>query len=289
MCLLGLNVIGMCKRIRRTAKRAEDRPSSRRVESVLHLDTRLRRYSMAWGKQGVGLTRRLNSERSARIGGPPVEPHLVILFRMGLTTSLILTSESVADEQLQAWGLAPTQTNGDLWTAFCDPMNQFVAVARPRDWTILLDPEMLIAEHFETDSITLPGIWHVVSTVSSTGFVDYRVFVDGTLVRHMLAGDEELDEGAPVVDESPFTFRENDGADEPVEVDGDLIIQELPRVVGAIGADDDIFDVEGQYFAYQEAAPDVDGNTPAHEEAGTTSGGEEGKNTSIFARLFRKK
>lgn len=196
---------------------------------------------------------------------------------MGLTTSLILTSESVTDEQLQAWGLASTQANGDLWTAFCDPANQFFAVARPRDWTILLDPEMLVAERFETDSITLPGTWHVASTVSSTGFVDYRVFVDGTLVRHMLAGDEELDEGAPMVDESPFTFRENDGADEPVEVDGDLIIQELPRVVGAIGADDDIFDVEGQYFVYQEAAQDVDGSPSVDEGPGTTSGGEKAR------------
>lgn len=208
---------------------------------------------------------------------------------MGLTTSLILTSESVADEQLQAWGLAPTQNNGDLWTAFCDPANQFFAVARPRDWTILLDPEMLIAEHFETDSITLPGTWHVASAVSSTGFVDYRVFVDGALVRHLLAGDEELDEGAPVVDESPFTFRENDGADEPVEVDGDLIIQELPRVVGAIGDDDDIFDIEGQYFAYQQIAPGVGGNTPGHDDPEATSGGDERKNTSIFGRLFGKK
>ena len=208
---------------------------------------------------------------------------------MGLTTSLILTSESVTDEQVPAWGLAPTQTNGDLWTAFCDPANQFFAVARPRDWTILLDPEMLIAERFESDSITLPGTWHVASAVSSTGFVDYRVFVDGTLVRHMFTGDEELNEGAPVVDESPFTFRENDGADEPVEVDGDLVIQELPRVIGAIGADDDIFDVEGQYFAYQSAMPGVDGNTPAHEEAGTASGGEGRKNTSIFGRLFGEK
>ena len=208
---------------------------------------------------------------------------------MGLTTSLILTSESVAVEQLQAWGLAPTQNNGDLWTAFCDPVNQFFAVARPRDWTILLDPEMLIAEHFETDSITLPGTWHVASAVSSTGFVDYRVFVDGALVRHLLAGDEELDEGAPVVDESPFTFRENDGADEPVEVDGDLIIQELPRVVGAIGDDDDIFDIEGQYFAYQQIAPGVGGNTPGHDDPEATSGGDERKNTSIFGRLFGKK
>ena len=208
---------------------------------------------------------------------------------MGLTTSLILTSESVADEQLQAWGLTSTQTNGDLWTAFCDPANQFFAVARPRDWTILLDPEMLIAEHLETDSITLPGTWHVASTVSSTGFVDYRVFVDGALVRHLLAGDEELDEGAPMVDESPFTFREDDGAEEPVEVDGDLIIQELSRVVGAIGDDDDIFDVEGQYYAYEQTVAATSGNMSGSEDPGTMPGREEPNDTPFFGRLFGKK
>lgn len=169
---------------------------------------------------------------------------------MGLTTSLILTNETATSEQLEGWGLTPMKEKGDLWTAFHDPADRFFVVARPGDWTILWDPEMQIAEHFETDSLTLPGTWHVASTVSSTGFVDYRVFVDGALVRHLLAGDEELDEGVPVVDESAFVFCEGSETGELAEVDGDLIIQELPRAVGAVGYGDDVFNVEGQYFAY---------------------------------------
>lgn len=205
---------------------------------------------------------------------------------MGLTTSLILTNESVASGQLEAWGLTPIKENGDLWTAFHDPANRFFAVARPGNWTVLWDPEMQIAEHFETNSLPLPGTWHVASTVSSTGFVDYRVFVDGTLVRHLLAGDEELDEGVPVVDESAFVFREGSEAGEPAEVDGDLIIQELPRAVGAVGYRDDLFDVEGQYFAYRTTKQDVHGNRSANEGAATTT---VRKRASFFGRLFGKK
>ena len=83
---------------------------------------------------------------------------------MGLTTSLLLTTEPVTPQQLGAWGLTPTQDKGDLWTAFHDPANQFFAVARSGDWTILWDPEMRIAPHFETDSITMPGTWTVSYT-----------------------------------------------------------------------------------------------------------------------------
>ncbi|MGX6450728.1 hypothetical protein [Brevibacterium paucivorans] len=209
---------------------------------------------------------------------------------MGLTTSLILTTEPVTAEQLEAWGLTPTQDKGDLWTAFHDPANQFFAVARPSDWTILWDPEMLIAPHFETDSITLPGTWLVASTVSSMSFVDYRVFVDGTLVRHLLAGDEELNDGTPVVDESAFVFREEGGEEEPAEVDGDLLIQELPRAVGAVGPGEDVFAVEGQYFTYQKTEPHPNAESLADPQSeGDLGGGEKPQKQSFFGRLFGKK
>uniref|UniRef100_UPI0025D62F47 hypothetical protein n=1 Tax=uncultured Brevibacterium sp. TaxID=189678 RepID=UPI0025D62F47 len=143
--------------------------------------------------------------------------------------------------------------------------------------------------HFETDSITLPGTWHVASTVSSMSFVDYRVFVDGTLVRHLLAGDEELNEGTPVVDESAFVFREEGGEEEPAEVDGDLIIQELPRAVGAVGPGDDVFEVEGQYFTYQSTAPDLSAEPLADPQGGGDLGGEEPQKQSFFGKLFGKK
>lgn len=208
---------------------------------------------------------------------------------MGLTTSLLLTTEPVTLQQLEAWGLTPTQDNGDLWTAFHDPANQFFAVARPSDWTILWDPEMLIAPHFETDSITLPGTWHVASTVSSMSFVDYRVFVDGTLARHLLAGDEELSEGTPVVDESAFVFREEGGEEEPAEVDGDLLIQELPRAAGAVGPGEDVFAVEGQYFTYQQTEPDPNAEPLADLQDGGDLGGGEPQKQSFFGRLFGKK
>lgn len=202
---------------------------------------------------------------------------------------MILTTEPVTPQQFKAWGLTPTQGKGDLWTAFHDPGNQFFAVARRGDWTILWDPEMLVAPHFETDSITLPGTWHVVSTVSSMSFVDYRVFVDGTLVRHLLAGDEELDEGTPVVDESAFVFREGGGGDEPAEVDGDLIIQELPRVVGAVGPGSDVFDVEGQYFTYQSAEPGANAEPLTDPQDEGDLGAGERQKQSFFGKLFGKK
>ena len=208
---------------------------------------------------------------------------------MGLTTSLLLTTEPVTPQQLGAWGLTPTQDKGDLWTAFHDPAKQFFAVARSGDWTILWDPEMRIAPHFETDSITMPGTWHVASTVSSMSFVDYRVFVDGTLVRHLLAGDEELNEGTPVVDESAFVFREEGGEEEPVEVDGDLLIQELPRAVGAVGSGDDVFEVKGQYFTYQQTESDPNADPLADPEGGGDLGGGEPQKQSFFGKLFGKK
>ena len=202
---------------------------------------------------------------------------------------MILTTEPVTPQQLEAWGLTPAENKGDLWTAFHDPGNQFFAVARRGDWTILWDPEMLVAPHFETDSITLPGTWHVVSTVSSMSFVDYRVFVDGALVRQLLAGDEELDEGAPVVDESAFVFREGGGGDEPAEVDGDLIIQELPRVVGAVGPGSDVFDVEGQYFTYQSTEPNANPEPVRDPQDEGDLGVGERKKQSFFGKLFGKK
>ena len=168
---------------------------------------------------------------------------------MGLTASLILTTEQISPQQIEIWGLAPTQDNGDLWTAFHDPAQQFFTLAQAGDWSLLWDPQMVVAEFFEADSITLPGTWHVASTVSSVGFVDYRVFIDGTLVWHLMSGDEELDEGEPVVDESGFVFANDDQEEPSAEVDGDLIVQELPRAVGAVCGDEDVFTARGQYFA----------------------------------------
>lgn len=208
---------------------------------------------------------------------------------MGLTASLILTTERISAEQIEDWGLAPTQGNGDLWAAFHDPAQQFFTLAQAGDWSLPWDPQMVVAEFFEADSIALPGTWHVASTVSSVGFVDYRVFVDGTLVRHLMSGDEELDEGGPVVDESGFVFANDDQEEPSAEVDGDLIIQELPRAVGAVSGDEDVFTVRGQYFSYTHTFLDGAETVADSSQVADTSAEEPPKKTSFFGRLFGKK
>lgn len=216
-------------------------------------------------------------------------PFIRYAFGMGLTASLILTTEQISPQQIEIWGLAPTQDNGDLWTAFHDPAQQFFTLAQAGEWSLLWDPQMVVAEFFEADSIALPGTWHVASTVSSAGFVDYRVFVDGTLVRHLMSGDDELDEGEPVVDESGFVFADDDQAEPSAEVDGDLIIQELPRAVGAVSGDEDVFTVRGQYFAYTHTSLDDAGTVPDSTQVAGTSADDQPKKTSFFGRLFGKK
>ncbi|WP_347030609.1 hypothetical protein [Brevibacterium paucivorans] len=208
---------------------------------------------------------------------------------MGLTASIILTTEQVSPQQLESWGLVPTQDNGDLWSAFHDPAQQFFTLAQLGEWSLLWDPQMVVAEFFEADSIALPGTWHVASTVSSAGFVDYRVFVDGTLVRHLMSGDEELDEGEPVVDESGFVFMDGDQAEPLAEVDGDLIIQKLPSAVGAVSRDEDVFTVRRQYFAYTHPSLDSAGTEPDSSQAADASTGDQPKKNSFFGRLFGKK
>lgn len=148
---------------------------------------------------------------------------------------------------------------------------------------------MVVAEFFEADSIALPGTWHVESTVSSAGFVDYRVFVDGTLVRHLMSDDEELNEGEPVVDEYGFVFMDGDQAEPLAEANGELIIQELPTAVGAVSRDQDVFIVRGQYSAYTQPSHDSAGTEPDSIQAADASTDDQPKKTSFFGRLFGKK
>ncbi len=92
-----------------------------------------------------------------------------------------------------------------------------------------------------------------------------------------------------MVDESAFVFREDGEEGEPAEVDGDLIIQELPRAVGAVGLGDDVFDVEGQYFTYQSTEPNANPEPVRDPQDEGDLGVGERKKQSFFGKLFGKK
>ena len=178
---------------------------------------------------------------------------------MGLSATMIVTTEKVTPELLSGWGLQPMGSRGDLWAAYQNPEAQFCAIARPGEWTIIWDPHMALADHFAETTIALPGTWHVASAVSVTNFVDYRVYADGTMVRLLHTGadeDEHFDAGQGLIDESGFVFYQ-ESADDPdtvyLEPDGDLMLQMLPAAVGAVPAGTDVFAVEGEYYSYGSA------------------------------------
>lgn len=198
---------------------------------------------------------------------------------MGLSVALMITAQGIDYSQFDEWELHPTKEQGDLWNAYYDPAKRYFVFAEVNGFTVLWDSELTVVGEFHTDRIDLPGVWHVAEVKQDDGLCDYRVFTDGKLVRHLCVGDGEVvDAGAPVIDESAFvsvgkargdaSAGEGEAAAGGVTVDGQALIENLPRELGVVAKTANPYEIMGQYYAY-----DID------EEA-------HGKKRGFFKRVF---
>lgn len=168
---------------------------------------------------------------------------------MGLNTMAIVADTVLADEHLAVLGIAPVGSALAAEEALLRSEPEHVCVVRGECYTAVAGYADALAEAIETERIGLPGTVIAASSVSSVGFADFRVFVDGRLRRHLCTGDEESDSnwGEPLAEESLFVF---EGRDEELEaeIDGDILID---RVLTIAGVDNEasLLDANGDAFA----------------------------------------
>ncbi|MGO2862040.1 MAG: hypothetical protein ACTIC1_12840 [Brevibacterium sp.] len=114
----------------------------------------------------------------------------------------------------------------------------------------------------DEEAIDLPGTVHFATAVSSVGFADYRVVREGRTIRRLTfdGGELSVDEGSPVVDESEFLIDGEEGR----ELDGDLLITDLPRVLGLAS---DLSDREGRAYLGADGDDRVDAGDSRESEA----------------------
>lgn len=211
---------------------------------------------------------------------------------MSVTAAMIVTNAHVTSSQLARWGVKSTKQTGDLWTAFFDPTDRSFVVAQAEavpgargpftegeQLTLLWDTDMQVSPEFEVDSLDDAGTWVVLSVVGTTNFVDLRVFRDGSLVRHLQAGEDGVvDKGEPVFDETPYVYPVDEGEDSEgagadkteFEVEGDQLLENLPRLTGFVAQSANPWEILGDYYAY----------------AGDDSGG---KKPGFFGRVFGRR
>lgn len=158
---------------------------------------------------------------------------------MGFDATLLTTDLELDDGALHRLGLVSAGSQVEFAQVVDGTPGVDAAVLRTGRATVVLTRSVDVAAAFETERITFDGTWHVVSTVSSAGFDDYRVFRGGRLVRHLIVSDDEVaDRGEPVIDESAFVFS---GA-EPA-LDGELAIQFLPAAAGVLAPEQNLLDL----------------------------------------------
>lgn len=165
---------------------------------------------------------------------------------MGINTGIAIADRELTDEELTALGLRPTGENLSVDDVLLTPSEQRVCVARMSGATVLVDGGDRLAELLDDGLLPLPGTVHTACVVSTTDFADYRVQRDGQLVRRLTVEEGEVadDEGEATPAESEFRFTGQDGE----EVDGDLLVQKLPRLAGVL-PDEDLFALTGQAWA----------------------------------------
>ena len=204
---------------------------------------------------------------------------------MGLNTMAIIADEVLSDEQLATMGIEPTGSEMAAEDALLRSEPEHVCVVRAETYTAVAGYVDALAEAIETDRIALPGTVIAASSVSSVGFADFRVFVDGRLRRHLSVGDDEsaADRGAPLPEESLFVF---EGQDEELEseIDGDILINRVLAIAG-VDSDASLIDGHGDAFAPISAAGEKAENGW---EAATSGDHSDSKSTNAKKRFLRR-
>lgn len=174
---------------------------------------------------------------------------------MGISSAIAVADSHLTTGHLAALGLVPDGGNLVGETVLTTSSERRALVVRRDGFTVVLDGGDALTEVLDEGELDLPGTVHVGCAASSAGFAEYRAERDGRTIRRLVSDEDEVtvDEGDPVIDESRFFF---DSEDEELgrELDGDLLVQLLPRLAGL---DIDVFSLEGE--AYRgEVAPDSD-------------------------------
>lgn len=175
---------------------------------------------------------------------------------MGLNTMAIVADSVLSDEQLAELGIAPAGAAMTAEDALLRSQPEHVCVVRAATYTAVAGYADALAAAVESDRLALPGTVVAVSSVSSVDFVDFRVFVDGGLRRHLCTGDDgSANVGQPLPEESRFVFEAQDEELE-VEVDGDILIDQVLAIAG-VDSESSLLDARGDAFAPISAPGDV--------------------------------
>lgn len=195
---------------------------------------------------------------------------------MGINTGIAIADHELTDEELAALGLRATHETLLVEDVILTPAEERVCVVRRSGATVIVDGGDCLAEFLDEGLLPLPGAVHTACVVSTTDFADYRVQRDGQLVRRLTVEDGEIaiDEGDAAPGEKEFRFAGEDGE----EVDGDLLVQELPGLAGVL-ADQDLFTLSGDAWT-----PDAAADPAPADRASTTP--EAGRRQGFFGRLL---
>lgn len=176
---------------------------------------------------------------------------------MGLNSMAIVADSVLGDEQLAVLGIAPVGSAMAAEDALLRSEPEHVCVVRGECYTAVAGYADALAEAIETERIGLPGTVIAASSVSSVGFADFRVFVDGRLRRHLCTGAEESasNEGEPLPAESLFVF-EGQEVEHEFEIDGDVLIDRI-LAIADVDNESSFLDTRGFAFAAISASGDV--------------------------------
>lgn len=167
---------------------------------------------------------------------------------MGISTTVMVADSVLTDEDLASLNIVRTRLPIAVEKILLRSSPDRICVVRAEDYTAIVGMTDQIAETVESEHIGLPGTVTVGSAVSSVGYSDFRVFVDGELRRHLCAEESEvtIDRGEAVEGEERFKFPSEDGAS--IELDGDVLIDTVLAIAG-VAPGTSIFDLSGVLYA----------------------------------------
>lgn len=203
---------------------------------------------------------------------------------MGLSTAILITDTVLSDRQLESLGLYPTGEPGTAEAVLLTGSDVRACVVRNEAFTVIIDGGEQLMTAAGEDPISLPGAVHYAATVSTVDHSEFHVLSDGRTVRHLRQEEGEItvDEGDRQPGEDSFLLTGDDliaEAEAEFEIDGDLLIQELPALAGVSSALDIFFELSGDMFAGPER-PDAETPQAQAPQAGAA------RKRGVFGRLF---
>lgn len=184
---------------------------------------------------------------------------------MGIAATAIVADSALTDDHLGALGIVPTGRTTSAEEVILRGSSDRVCVVSAETFTVIIGLTDQIAETIESERIAFPGTVVSGAAVSTVGYVDFRVFVDGELRRHLCAEESEvsIDVGVALEGENAFVFPPGDDDDvdseesnsegsvreeRGVELDGDVLIDSVLEIAG-VAPGQSIFDLIGNEYA----------------------------------------